>query len=501
MKKKKRGFIAIILLLLMSIQANAQEIAGNVYEAKTNAPVIGATIESADGKPLAVTDIDGDFVITGLENQTYSIVVRYIGYKTKRIDGVKAQPSGADNVVKIAMEVDDQQLQEVQVTAVARRNTEQAMIQITKNSDAIVSNISAQEISKTQDSNAGEVIRRVPGVSLIEDKFVMVRGLSQRYNNVWINGGAVPSSEADSRAFSFDIIPSSQIDNLTIVKMPSPEYPADYSGGFIIVNTKEIPSENSLSLMLGGNWNTQTAFQDFNSYKGSGTDFLGFDGGKRSLGNGISTRMNLLPNGGTDLLGNGLNNDWTTKKHTPLADLKLSLNWNRRWNVGEHRLGMIAMVNYSNEYRTYEDMQNNLFGIYDAQNDRENYLRHSVDDQYNHNVRLGAMLNLPLLTANGLNKFQFKNIVNQIGSSRYTWREGVSAQSNMEHSAEYYYRSRTTYNGQITGKHTLPNDELDWNVDYAYANRLIPDRRRYLIDDATETGQLALTTGNDMSRE
>ena len=50
----------------------------------------------------------------------------------------------------------------------------------------------------------GEVIRRVPGVSLIEDKFVMVRGLSQRYNNVWINGGAVPSSEADSRAFSFE---------------------------------------------------------------------------------------------------------------------------------------------------------------------------------------------------------------------------------------------------------------------------------------------------------
>ena len=67
-----------------------------------------------------------------------------------------------------------------------------------------------------------------------------VTSLSQHYNNVWVNGGAVPSSEADSRAFSFDIIPSSQIDNLTIVKSPTAEYPADYSGGFIIVNTKEI---------------------------------------------------------------------------------------------------------------------------------------------------------------------------------------------------------------------------------------------------------------------
>ena len=76
--------------------------------------------------------------------------------------------------------------------------------------------------------------------------------LSQRYNNVWMNGGAVPSSEADSRAFSFDIIPSSQIDNLTIVKPPTAEYPADYSGGFIIVNTKEIPAENSFNITVGG---------------------------------------------------------------------------------------------------------------------------------------------------------------------------------------------------------------------------------------------------------
>ncbi len=50
------------------------------------------------------------------------------------------------------------------------------------------------------------MIRRVSGISIIEEKFVMVRGLSQRYNNVWINNSAVPSSEADARAFSFRYI-------------------------------------------------------------------------------------------------------------------------------------------------------------------------------------------------------------------------------------------------------------------------------------------------------
>lgn len=152
-------------------------------------------------------------------------------------------------MLEIKLTPDEQTLKEVTVTGVARKNTEIAVIQMTKSSPVIVSNVSAQEITKTQDTNAGEVIRRVPGVSLIDDKFVMVRGLSQRYNNVWINGGAVPSSEADSRAFSFDLIPSSQIDNMQIVKTPSPEYPADYTGGFITITTKDIPAETQPSCL------------------------------------------------------------------------------------------------------------------------------------------------------------------------------------------------------------------------------------------------------------
>lgn len=372
---------------------------------------------------------------------------------------------------------------------------------MTKSSPVIVSNVSAQEITKTQDTNAGEVIRRVPGVSLIDDKFVMVRGLSQRYNNVWINGGAVPSSEADSRAFSFDLIPSSQIDNMQIVKTPSPEYPADYTGGFITITTKDIPAENTAELSVGGNWNDISSFSDFKYAKGSGTDFLGFDSGMRGLNGGINATMNSIAGNGVDLLNNGLNNDWRVRTMSPLGDLKLSGSLGRRWKLGDRQLGMIAAFNYSNEYRKYEDMQNNLYGVYDADKDQSNYLRYSVDDQYNHNVRLGAMLNFTLLSADGNSKYQLKNIFNQIGNDRYTWREGLSAQSDNENSAEYYYRSRTTYNGQITGKHTFTLDELDWSASYSYANRNVPDRRRYLINDALEPGVMQLTSPNDISRE
>lgn len=536
----KRGIIGLGLLAAGITPMWAQDIKGVVIDQKSKETLIGAVITAVPGNGSknatqekdgikAVTDIDGNFSLQNLKDGTYTLYIKYVGYKTQKIDGVqlkggkwidgKAIVSSKDTSSKndasekalltIALQPDEQQLNEVTITAVERRNTDAAMIQVAKNSPVIVSNVSAQEISRTQDTNAGEVIRRVPGVSLIDDKFVMVRGLSQRYNNVWVNGGAVPSSEADSRAFSFAIIPSSQIDNLTIVKSPTAEYPADYSGGFIIVNTKEIPAENSFNIAVGGNWNTSSAFKDFSYSKGSGTDFLGFDNGLRNLNGGIQAALNpqLDANGkpvgdyATSLLGNGLNNDWLVKNRKPLGDLKLAASLNRRWMLGGRTLGMLAAMNYTNEYRTYENMENNLYGIYDAANDKPNYLRHSVDDQYNNNVRLGAMLNFTFLSKDGNHKYQLKNIFNQLATSRYTWRDGVSAQSNLERSAEYYYRSRTTYNGQLTGKHTFTSDALDWSIGYAYANRHLPDRRRYLIDDALESGVYALSTGNDISRE
>ena len=455
--KLKRGIIALGLLSAVSLQSWAQQLNGVVIDKNSKETLIGAVISIEGTDVKAVTDVNGNFSFEGLKDGTYTLYIKYVGYKTLKIDGVQMK----DANLTIALQPDELQLKGVTVTAVERRNTDAAMIQVAKSCPVIVSNVSAQEISRTQDTNAGEVIRRVPGVSLIDDKFVMVRGLSQRYNNVWVNGGAVPSSEADSRAFSFDIIPSSQIDNLTIVKSPTAEYPADYSGGFIIVNTKEIPAENSFSLSVGGNWNTASAFQDFAYSKGSATDFLAFDNGMRSIHGGINASLapqldangSPIDNYATSLLGNHLNNDWMVKSKKPLGDLKLAASLNHRWMLGGRTLGMLAALNYTNEYRTYEKMENNLFGIYDAANDKPNYLRHSVDDQYNNNVRLGAMLNFTLLSKDGNHKYQLKNIFNQLATSRYTWRDGVSAQSNLERSAEYYYRSRTTYNGQLTGKH------------------------------------------------
>lgn len=494
-----RHLLLFLLCLLATVYTFAYNVKGRVLDKSNKEPLIGATIMIEGTTTGTTTDWDGYFELEVKQN-TCKLNIQYVSYTTVTIE-INASTPGLDNLL-VELAPEQHELQEVMVTAQARRNTEAALINAAKNSLLVQSGVSEQQIKKTQDSNASEVIRRVPGISIIDDKFVMVRGLSQRYNNVWINGSAVPSTEADSRAFSFDIIPSSQLDNMMIVKSPAPEYPADFSGGFILVNTKDIPSKNSFSVSIGGGVNDATHFQDFMYNKRSATDFLGFDNGLRSLQGGIDAKLKGIGANGTDLLGNGLNNDWKVRKMKPVANSSFSMGVNRYWeNESGRKIAMLGALNYSDSYQSFTDMENSMFGAYDATNGHSNYLRKSVDDQYNHNNRLGAMLNLTFVPVNNNNRYELKNIFNQIGKDRYTYRTGISAQSNMEQSAEYYYSSRTTYNGQFTGKHLWEDNKLNWNVGYAYANRNLPDRRRYLIDDALESGKLGLTTGNDINRE
>lgn len=486
-------------LLLVPMTGVAGVIRGVVTSQDDNRPLEGAIIRVAEGGTPTATNAGGQFEIDNLADGSYTLTVSYTSYETRTLT-VSLRDSAR---VDVALKGKSITLKGATVRARAKQNTETAVVVQQQKSLVQQSGVSEQQIKKTQDKDASEVIRRIPGISIIDEKFVMVRGLSQRYNNVWLNAAAVPSNEADSRAFSFDIIPSSQLDNVQVVKSPAPEYPADFTGGFILINTKGVPQENTTSVSLGLNANDRTHFRSQLHAKGSGTDFLGFDGGLRSMDGGIHRTMSTLSNGGVSLLGNGLNNNWTVKRRTPLADLSFGANLTRRYDLASgHTLGMFGALNYSSSYKTYLNMTNSLFGAYDETNQRANYLRHSTDNQYNHNVRWGVMLNLTFQPRGRKSEFEFKNLLNQLATDRYTHRNGINAQSNDEESAEYYYNSRTTYNGQFAGHHRLAQGEnINWSAGYSYANRRLPDRRRYVLDDGLDPGNVSLSNANDITRE
>lgn len=492
---RKVGATALALVACATAWAGGP-LKGRVIDKSTGEPLFGVTIQVEGTSNGTITDFDGNFEIKTTPDASYNIVVKYVGFQTQTIT---CAPKQAD--LDIKLENEELTVETVTVVAQARQSTENAMLKSMKSSLSVESGVSAQQISKSQDSNASEVVRRIPGISIIDDKFVMVRGLSQRYNNVWVNGGSVPSSEADSRAFSFDIIPASQLDNMVIVKSPTPEYPADFTGGFIIIRTKDIPLSNSISFGISGNFNTQTHGHTFLEAQKSPTDWLGFDNGMRMFNGGIKANLNTIADNGIDLQGNGFNNDWATKSSTPIADFSANFAINRVWELGSRKLTLLGAANYANNHRRFADMKNCLFGVYDTSNDRSNYLHNDTDQQYNHNVRIGAMFNMAFIGEAGRNRIELKNIFNQLGKSRYTSREGVNAQGDNIRSAETLYQSRMTYNGQLTGKHKFDNSALDWGLGWAVSNRNMPDRKRYHLNDKMETGVIALSSSNDISRE
>lgn len=473
-----KKILSAIAIAAAPLYIEAGILRGVISDKTTNEPVIGATVRVEAAKSVTSTDADGRYSLH-LDEGRHTIRVSYIGYSDTTVVA-NIPPLDKETILDIAMNPDAVSLSEVVVTAVARKDTEVAMIAEERESNLVQTGVSAQLIARTQDKDASEVIRRIPGISIIDNKFVMVRGLSQRYNNVWLNGSAVPSSEADSRTFSFDIIPSSQLDNIVIVKSPAPEYPADFTGGFVMIRTKYQPMRSGFDISLGTSVNDMTHFRDFKYYKGGGKYYNGHFGSPLVMYPGFTNRI--------DLLGNGFSNDWKTYTRKPIGDLKLNASYNNRWSFeSAGTLGLLGSINFSDSYRTMTDMENSLYGPYDIANDTPVFLRKATDNQYTRDTKIGGMLNLSFHPQNNYHRYEWKTIYNRIVKNRYSEREGFNAQPDNIEEMEYYYSTRNTLNTQLTGRHEFtPSSRWDWNAGYAYSDRDMPDRRLIQLTDRTE---------------
>ena len=167
-----------------------------------------------------------------------------VGYETKIITDAEVL-AGQVNELNITLEVKATSGENVVVSAkryTARLETVSSAIAFQKNTNTVASVISAESIRRSPDKNTGEVLRRLPGTSIQEGKYLWFVALADRYNLAMLNGVPLTSTEPDRKTFSFDIFPSSIIDNIIINKAFVPEFPAEWAGGLIQINTKDVPS-------------------------------------------------------------------------------------------------------------------------------------------------------------------------------------------------------------------------------------------------------------------
>lgn len=493
-KREKRGLWMLVLLLFgsflaLTVQAQTGVICGTVTDAKFKEPLIGATV-SIEGTTIgAITDIDGNFRIEKVQPGKYILQASYVSYKTETIKDV-AVVSRQETVLRIELSDADLQLQNVVVVAQRKLGTETAVLNTVRKSLPVVSGISAQQISKTQDSDAAEVLRRIPGITIVDDRFIVVRGLAQRYNNVWLNNATTPSSETDNRAFSFDVLPSSLIDNMMVYKSPSAELPADFSGGFVRLMTKNVPEGNTFNISYQQGFNTNATFRDFRLTKGHAIDYLGFGAGKRALPSGTPAHLNDVNPSDAAAFTRRVNTGWDISHFTALPEQKLTFTMNRLFNIGDWKVGNITNVNYSTGYDYYE-LKNNNYLSYNMTNDRSSY-RYKYDDvQYKNTTKLGALFNWSFMKGN--TKYEFRNFFNQRGSSSLTQRQGTDYYSEENiRKWESLYTGRTTYAGQLAGEHRWNDnvDKVDWTAGYAYAAYNEPDRKVVKSMERKQDGEL-----------
>lgn len=500
----KNGLLTVLMFIIISAYLTGQtgSIAGTVKDKSNTEAMIGGTVQ-IDGSSIGTTtDINGQFILRNLKPGKYNVKVSYVSYVPKVIQNVDVENGKTVNI-DVELESNAVSLGDITITAVRRTNTEISMITDIKASQFVSTGISGQQISKTLDKDASEVVKRVPGITIMDNRFLIVRGLSQRYNNVWLNNSVTPSAEADVKAFSFDIIPSSMIENIMIYKSPAAELPADFSGGFVKITTRNLPEKNGLFVSYGTGISESTTFGKFYKPVPGSTDWLGFDNGSRALPSDMPAHLNeydLATNPAVRAkitsIGRELNNNWSPVKASAYPDQKFLAGINRKFSFGKTTIGNITAVTYSLS-NSSESLQNTDYSIYDYSTDKPSFLNQFVDEHYSNSARVAVMNNTTVSLGENT-KIEFRNLFNQAGSSRYIVRTGREWYNNGRYvrSEELRYLSRSIYTGQLAGEHTMAKGQtrIDWIFGYASSNKKEPDTRRYryLRDETDEDRYMLL---------
>jgi len=476
----KKNLITLIFLFFVISFYGQNTLQGLITDAETNEAIIGCNVILQGTTIGTTTDLNGNYTLKNIPNGTYNIIYSYISYEKKM---QKIQVAAGDPVTNnVKLKMASTQMKDVVVTGTRRTDTELSLLMTSKLSALTVNGISSQQISKSQDRDASEVIRRVPGVSIRDGKFVVVRGLTERYNSVWLNGSTTPSSESDVRAFSFDVIPSGQIDNILIYKSPAPELPADFAGAMINIKTKSLIDKNSISFSYSYGNRQGTTGLDFYTYKGGKSDWLGFDDGTRGVPTAVPTTEEYkklfdktTPEKITQInsISKSFNTIMTPYKTTAQPDGDFQLAMNGRFTLGSVSIGSITALGY-NSTNTTENAYRAAYWSYPDTSFR------FMQKAYISRVRANGLSNWSFNFANN-QKIEFRNLFNNNGMTRTILKEGYDfyTQTN-ERSYELTYESRTTYSGQLAGTHPLYHDliNLDWVVGYSFADKKQPDIRR-----------------------
>jgi TonB-dependent receptor len=494
---------ALFLFSFILTQAQSVKLFGKVLNEK-NEPLAGVTVKITGGGG-ATTDVEGRFTLNLSIGKKYEITFTAVGYNPKQVSDVEVLGTQA-NELNIVMEVKATAGENVTVSASrsnARRETAAALIAFQKNTNTVASVISAEAIRRSPDKNTGEVLKRTPGASIQEGRFIVVRGLADRYNQAMLNGILLTSTEPDRKTFSFDLIPASMIDNIVINKAFVPEYPGEWAGGLIQVNTKDIPAKNFFNVQAGIGINSQTINRKFYKDQGGKLDWLGIEDGTRGLPAGYTTKyeFGILERAQKAEIGKNMRNAWVSEEAG--APLNLSFQANGGFTgklFGKTVGGNFGIVyNSNNRYQELLNRRNNIDNLGVLKSIDNNF----NDNRYSREIAAGALGSLTV-QLNPLNRISLKSIINVNSTSSVTDRNGrdTTRADRLLRGSEFRFKQNTFFTTQLTGEHGLTAAlKFKWYGAFNILDGYIPDQRRLLYSRASESEPFRAVISNTLSQQ
>lgn len=259
-------------------------IAGLVANAETGSPMAGVQLSLAETDLRVLSAVDGKYRFPHVPPGLYTLVGTQSGYAQVSDGAVTVAVDSLSSVDLVMKKSDVTELEGMSIRTVAVKNTGAALLKERQVAISFTDAIGSQEISRTGASNAADAMKSVTGATVVGGKYVLIRGLPERYTITMLNGSPLPSADPNRKAVNMDLFPAGMIENITTSKTYTPDMPASFAGGIMDIKTKPFPDKLQLNISASGSFNTLTTFSDrFLTYEGGDLDWLGFDDGTREI--------------------------------------------------------------------------------------------------------------------------------------------------------------------------------------------------------------------------
>lgn len=470
---KRKTIWLVIALCVPTAMLKAADIKGIVIDKSNKEPLVGATVLVEGTTTGAITDIDGNFIINGIEEGNHTLVASYVSYKEERV----AVDTRRTEILTIALTVDEQQLDEVTVSARKKLESEQALLMERKKASVAIENIGSKEMSIKGISTVEDGVKKITGISIASAGQLIVRGLGDRYSTTTLNGLPIASPNPDNKLIPLDLFPTSTVKNITVSKVYEASAFADYSGAHIDISTKEQTGKDffSISANVGGKFNT--IGQDFLHMDQNGTLF------KNNNMNSNILNMPLADFEEYAINNNVFNTTFETRRRTSLPEFGGNLGFGKTFDIAGHWFSFLASLGISNSQQTINDA---WIQTLEATGSTLNEFTY---DNYTNELKIAGLGSISY-QLKGADMIGYTFFYARNASDTYLDREGVDYEDHHLRGSHNVTHIYTLQNHQLNGKHTFGDWDLVWGGSYSKTGSDEPDRRQVMFLD--EDGELTL---------